>query len=365
MLSGLDILPQKTISINATTYFHQFVDLIKLAAIMGFFRLAVCFGIFALSAGQAFAQGLFVSSCQEDAKIDAVKKKAVDSAAMDFIRALLGSNPLAAFEAMSQAGRAGTTRQQMDGMAASLIRPFGPTNVIVQHTYLISLKGKSPGRVLCGDNFSKPDGWESLAAEDIPEQAHILLSADTRNNKMAFVVWLVPEQNEWKVQSFWANVSTLADKDSAQLWEMARAQQAREHNFNATLLYAAAAQIAARGPDFQLGITQSISNEMSKLAVPVDIKGQPPFFWKNGETTYKVMNVGPIAVGGKIYVVIVHEVSPWQSNDEVDGWNKKLLAYFKRRYPEYSDIFAGLVARATERGSHRGYGTVEELPSAK
>jgi hypothetical protein len=161
------------------------------------------------------------------------------------------------------------------------------------------------------------------------------------------------------------NVSTLADKDSIQLWQLARAQQAREHSFNAALLYAAAAQTADRGPNFQLGITQSISDDSSKLIVPADIKGQPPFLWKNGETTYKVMSVGPIAVGGKIYVIIVHEVSPWQSDGQVDAENKEMLSYFKRHFPEYSDAFAGLVARAIERGSNRGYGTVEELPAPK
>lgn len=330
---------------------------------MGFLRLTVFFSVAVLSGGQAFAQGLFAASCAEGVQIDLAKKKMLDSVAMDFVRTLLGPNSSAAFDDMSQTGKAATTRQQMDGMVASRIRPLGATNVTVQHTYLIGLKGKSPGRVVCGDDFTKPDGWESLAAESVPEQAHILLSADTRNNKIAFVVWLVPEQNKWKVQSFWANVSTLADKDSSQLWKMARAQQAREHNFNAALLYSAAAQTAGRGADFQLGITQSISNEMAKLAVPSEIKGQPPFFWKSGESTYKVMNVGPIAVGGKIYIMIVHEVSPWQNEAEVDGWNKELLAYFKRRFPEYSDVFAGLVGRAVERGSHRGYGTVEELPS--
>src|SRR5207245_2277736 len=161
-----------------------------------------------------------------------------------------------------------------------------------------------------------------------------LLSADTINNKLAFVVWLVPEQSEWKVQSFRLNVSTLADKGSLQLWELARAQQARQHSFNAALLYAAAAQTAYRGPNFQLVITQSISSDMSNLDVPPEVKGQPPFLWKNGENVYKVTNVGPIAIAGKLYVMIVHEVSPWKSAGEVDGWNKELLSYFKRRFPE-------------------------------
>jgi hypothetical protein len=77
------------------------------------------------------------------------------------------------------------------------------------------------------------------------------------------------------------------------------------------------------------------------------------------------MNVGPIAIAGKMYILIVHQVSPWQSDAQVDGWNKELLSYFKRRFPEYSDVFSGLVARAIEQGTSRGFGTVEEVPSAK
>lgn len=340
-------------------------SLTTLAYIMVLLRAAGWFGLSILAASQAFSQIPFASSCAEDAHIDTVKKKAIDTVAMTFIQTLLGPNPSAAFDLMSKAGQAEATGQQLDGMAAAIIRQFEPKNLTPQHTYLIELKGKSPGRVVCATDLSKPTGWESLAADNIPEQAHVLLSADTINNKLAVVVWLVPEEGEWKVQSFRLNVSTLADKDSLQLWELARAQQARQHSFNAALLYAAAAQTAERGPNFQLGITQSISDEMSKLTVPAEIQGQPPFFWKSGETTYKVASVGPIAVGGRIYIIIVHEVSPWQSNEQVDGWNKELLSYFKRRFPEYSDVFAGLVARATERGSNRGYGTVEELPDPK
>ena len=329
---------------------------------MGFLKTVACVAVVASSLIQASCQK---SSCAEDAELDAAKKNSVDSVAMSFVKTLLSSNPSAAFDLFSREGQASTTRQRLENIAASTLRPYEPKDVTVQHTYLIEVKGPPPGRVLCATDLSKPDGWESLAAKRVPQQAHVAISADARNNRMAFVVWLVPEQGNWKVQSFWANLSTLADKDSMQLWELARTQQARGHNFNAALLLASAKQLANRGPNFQLGITQSISTEMSKLTFPTDIQGQPPFLWKTGETTYKVTNVGPIAVGGKIYVVITHEVSPWQSNEQVDGWNKELLTYFKGQFPEYSDVFAGLVARATERGSGRGYGTVEELSPSK
>jgi hypothetical protein len=330
---------------------------------MGFLRSGVCFGILALATLRAPAQQPNMSSCGEDGHIDTAKKKTIDTAALSFVQTVIGPSPSAAFDLMSQAGQAETNRQQLDSAALAIMRQFEPKNVAVQHTYLIKLKGGYPRRVVCATDLSKPGGWESLSAENVPEQAHVLLSADTRNNKLAFVVWLVPEKSEWKVQSFRVNVSTLADKDSIQLWELARAQQARQHSFNAALLYAAATQAADRGPNFQLGITQSISDDTSKFTAPAEINGQPPFSWKNGANTYKVMSVGPIAIGGKIYVIIVHEVAPWENDAQVDAWNKELLNYFKRRFPEYSDVFAGLVARAIERGSNRGYGTVEELPS--
>jgi hypothetical protein len=81
--------------------------------------------------------------------------------------------------------------------------------------------------------------------------------------------------------------------------------------------------------------------------------------WKSANNTWKVLSVSPTAVAGKIYVIIVHEVHPWQTDAQVDGWNKELLTWFKRRFPEYSGVFAGLVARARESGTNRGYGTVE------
>jgi hypothetical protein len=326
-----------------------------------FLRFQVLLGILTLAAAHGFTQEPFVSSCGEDAQVDPAKRKIIDSVAINFAQTMLGDTPSAAFDLMSKAGQATTTRQQLAEIATAILQRFEPRDLSVQHTYLIGLKGKSPGRVICATNVSKPDGWVSLAADNVPEQAHVLLSADMRNNKLAFVVWLVPEQSKWKVQSFHFNVSTLADKDSFQLWQLARAQQDRQHSFNAALLYTTAAQTAERGPSFQLGVTPSISEDMSRLALPDELKGPPPFLWKDGESTYRVKNVAPIAIAGKIYVMIVHEVSPWQNDAQVEAWNKDLLKCFKRHFPEYSDVFAGLVARATERGSNRGFGTVEEL----
>ena len=299
--------------------------------------------------------------CAEDTHINPTKKQAIDAAARVFVETLLGPTPDAAFDELSQEGQRDLSRAKLGAQAEALIQQFKPTNLTVQHTYFIELTGKSPGRVLCAADLSGPDGWESLAASDMPEQAHVAMSADTRNNQLAFTLWMVPEQNAWKVQSFWMNVQTLADKGPMELFELAQTQNAMDHKFNAALLYAAALQTTNRGPNFQVGLGQSIRQEMSKLALPAEIQGEPPFSWTQDSTTYKVLSVGPVAIGGKIYVTIVNEVGPWQSDQQVDGWNKRLLAYFKQRFPEYSAVFAGVIVRARERGSNRAYGTVEQV----
>lgn len=328
------------------------------------FRLATCFGLLLLSGTAAYSQQPFFSACSQDAQLDATSRKAVDDIAIKFVNTFLGPVPSGAFEFLSKDAKAATTTEQFEGISTA-IRKFEPTRVAVQHTYLLKLKGKSPGRVVCSSDLSKSDNWVSLEAQSVPEQAYAVLSADTINNKLAITLWLLPERNTWKIQDFRLSVATLGNEDSKQLLELARTQQALKHSLNAALLYAAAAQTANRGPNFQLGIAQSIANEISAVAVPDEIKGQPPFLWRDGETTYKVTSVSPMAIGGKIYIVITHEVSPWKDNEQVDGWNRNLLTHFKRRFPEYSDSFAGLVVRATEQGGNRGYGTVEEVSAAK
>jgi hypothetical protein len=313
----------------------------------------------------ASAQSLFAFSCQQDSDIPSEKRTSFELVAMDFVHKLLGPNPETVFDMMSEDGKRSGTREQLKTMATETFQRMQLRNLSPVHSYFIKLKGQSPVRIVCGSDFSKPDSWESLEAANVPEQAHVLISAKTVNNLIVVSVWLVPEQGAWKVQSFWMNAASMADLDSMKMRELAQAQQAKGNNFNAVILYTTAAQLANRGPSFQLRITQAIAGDLAKIPVPSEIRGPAPFFWKDGENTFKVLNVGPIAVGGKIHMMLVHEVAPWQSDTQVEGWNKELLKYFKKRFPEYSDSFAGLIARAHERGGHREFGTVENAPTSK
>jgi hypothetical protein len=303
--------------------------------------------------------GVFYSRASQDAEIEPAKRTAVDSAAMSLARTLLGTNPGSALKLMTPDGASHSSEEKIALLAARMIQPYSPTGLSVDHTYLVNYHGDSPSRVICAENLKKPDGWVSLAALDVPEQAHVLLSANCRNNRLSFEVWLVPAQEGWAVQDFWLNFSTLGDLDSVKLWEVAGEQLRDGNQFNALLLNVAAEGTVARGPDLQLGISQAIAEQRSSIQVPPEVKGRPPFEWRQNDATFRVLAVSPISIGGKLYITLVHEVPHWNSNTDAETANRRLISYFKSRFPEYSKVFAGVVARAKEAGSNRIFGTVD------
>ncbi|MBZ5634892.1 MAG: hypothetical protein LAO55_17355 [Acidobacteriia bacterium] len=319
--------------------------------------------MFGLLAASSWAQDLGRTPCIQDGDIGELEPR-INSAAMNFVDALFRGDSASAFSDLSRDLR---LKLGSEGLAEKIrtIQQFEPTNATVQHTYLIRVGEHPVDHVVCASKLLAPSQWVSLNITNVPEQAHVLMSADAPNNRLAVTVWILRENNEWKVRGFWVNVAALAGQDSAKLWENARQQKQRMHSFNAALLYVAALQLVNRGPDLQMGIAQIITEDMNHTVAPPELQGPPPFSWRDGDKSWKILSVGPMAVGGKVYVAISHEVPEIQTDSEVDGWNKELLTYFKNRFPEYSDVFAGVVIRAHERGTNRKFGTVEQLGAPK
>jgi hypothetical protein len=258
-----------------------------------------------------------------------------------------------------------------------LLQELQPQNVKVQHLYVIDAGANTvssnststtverddvPERLVCGNNPEMPDAWVSVAITRDSEQAYVLASADSTNHKLALTIWLARQQNKWKVHGFSFSIATLGDKGPVDLWDLARAEKFRGHQLNSALLFAAAEDLVDRGPYLRLGIQSKILQEAASFVKPDAIAGLPPFLWRANQTTWKVLNVALAADGGKIHVVISHEVGHWQSDDQVDDWNRALLAYFRNRFPEYAEVFSGVVAVALEPGTKRSHRTVDEEP---
>ena len=131
------------------------------------------------------------------------------------------------------------------------------------------------------------------------------------------------------------------------------------------ILYATANQLAYRGPNFSLGISQEIRRESEDLDLPTEIQGPAPFTWQFGNGTYKVLNISPIGVGGKIYLTITQETEPWPDDQAPERHNQALIAEFRQAFPEYAAVFAGLVVGAREPGGNRIYRTVDASEETK
>jgi hypothetical protein len=188
----------------------------------------------------------------------------------------------------------------------------------------------------------------------------VIVEAETSNNSWAFVLWMIPDDGIWHVQYFQAVPVATVGKTSEDLQHMADAEKQKNHNFNAFILYVTALQLAGRGPYFQLGILPEIQEKLGTLQRPRELQGSAPFTWQFGEASFKVLNVAPIGVNTKMYLQIDQELEAWAADKDADDKNHALISAFSKAYPEFKDVFSGVVVRAHERGGTRGFGTVVE-----
>ena len=303
----------------------------------------------------------FTTSCKADDEISAKEREVVSQVALKFVQDALGPDPSAAYPTFTADARGNVPLEQFVSAFQNGIKPMGPfKDLRTTHTYIAKVTGGNREQsVICG-NLSSPEGWVAVNAKPGAAEAHVIVEGQTVNNTIVFVVWLIPEQGNWHVQYVHSATAEMVGKSAVDLRKIAEAEKQKQHNFNAFIFYAAALQLADRGPFFQLGIRPDIEKEIGEAKRPDNLQGQPPFTWNFGKSTFKVLNVGPIGVSGRIYLLIDHEIEPWAEDKEADRKNRDLITAFAKANPEYRDAFAGLVVRAHERGGRRGFGTVDE-----
>lgn len=303
----------------------------------------------------------FTASCHTDDEIPAKDRAAADQVAMQFVQAALGPDPASAYSIFTPDAKTDLTSEKFVTLFKQSVQPRGPfNNVRVAHTYFAKVSGGTqPQQVICG-TISSPKTWVAVTAKPGPAQAHVIVEAETFNNTWAFVLWLMPDQESWRIQYVQTVPTAMVGKSSEDLQNMAEAEKKKNHIFNAYILYAAAIQFTGRGPFFQLGNQPEIQKNFSALQPPHELQGPAPFTWQFGQASFKVLNVGALGVNKKIYLNIDQELEPWAADKDVDAKNHELISAFAKAYPEYTDAFSGLVVRAHERGGPRGFGTVVE-----
>jgi hypothetical protein len=332
--------------------------------------------VIAVAAGAGYVMGWRVihqplaPSCVADAAIDSTTRASLDQAALGFVNAVSGGNPVDAYAMLAGDTKGAVTPDKFLAALRASLGPVAPFSEIrVVHAYFVRVPPSGANqRVICG-NLDRPDGWVAVTAKPIPEQAHVIVDANSKQGRWAFVLWLVPEQG-WRIEGFNFTATGMGGKSLDDILALARTQADQHHDFDAVLLYGAAAQLATRGNNLQLGIESEIQDRIAKLPIPAFLQGKPPLTWKVGDNSYKIDNIGAAGVGDKLYLAITWELSPWLSDADADTRNRLFIGNFVKAVPQYAAAFAGLVLVARDNNGNHAYRTVatnqtEPGPDAK
>ena len=294
--------------------------------------------------------------CKTDAEIPTSERNAIEVVALSFATKALGSDVKSAHAMMTTETRAALTAETLAAAIRSIGTPLPSSTLKVDRTYLVESNG-SAGRAICGS--LKDDRWISVAMGSGHKQAHVLVSAQTKNNDWQFSIWLWPEETGWKVHHCHVGVSGLAGLGAVPMLDLARRERREGHSFNAMMLYSALrAGLLDRGPAFQLGLAQTVDADYRALEPPPEMRGEPPYSWKMDGATYSVGHITVIGVAGQLGLVFDLPQKEWTGEAAADNFNHQFLTAFVSTHPNYARVFGFLLARFMKPDGSGGFGTV-------
>jgi hypothetical protein len=173
-------------------------------------------------------------------------------------------------------------------------------------------------------------------------------------------LWLLPVGDHWQVQYFHMGPSTIVGMTPEMLLASARQQRNSGHPFNAAMLYAGVQGTIDRGNAFQLGVGQSLHDDLAKFTVPAELSGKLPFVWNMKGSKYSVAQASIIGVQGKLSLVFLLPQATWNGEGNVRTKKQAFINAFIATHPDYSSTFTFLVARALKPDNSGGFGTVYE-----
>jgi hypothetical protein len=304
-------------------------------------------------------------TCLVDNAIPGDQRAAIDTTGLSFVHAILEGRADDAYGVFTPAMKSQLPAEQFAQMVAGARKSYGTVQGLhVAHAYLVTDPAGGPDKsVTCGA-VGLPEEYVNVAVAPVSLQAHLLIEGDIAGNSFTFVLWLIHDQ-DWQVQNIYLGMTGMIGKSAADLWRMGRQQNERHHSFDAALLYGAADNLAERGPDFELALRPQLRAEMAKLKPPRALQGKTTLTWHLGDKTYTILAVGPVGVRQKLYLMINWQTTNWQNDQEVEARSKRLMTDFARVFPEYAEVFAGVIMSAVEKESSRGYRSfypVEKAP---
>jgi hypothetical protein len=304
--------------------------------------------------------GVNSGTCQVDGEVDTSIKSGIASAAMPFAEKMITGQVEEDYASTTDEVRASIPASKFALDVKAFVIASGPfSDLKVEHTYFVQSSGTGPeARTVCGP--LDKDDWVAVNIKPGLTQAHVVMSAQTRNNSWAVTLWLLQVGQTWRVQYFNISMSQMVGISAAKMLDMAQTERKAGHDFNASMLYVGAQSMTSRGPAFQLGLEQTLRKDLEDFKSPPELSGKPPFDWVMNGHAYRVGKVTILGVDKKLGLVFELPQTDWKSNEDAALRNHAFVDAFVATHPDSSRVISFLVARAIKPDHSGGFGTVYE-----
>jgi hypothetical protein len=300
--------------------------------------------------------------CRVDDEIPQADRSQGEKAALDLAQNALSGNADQVYALMAKEAQTKIGPENIAKLTG-IIKATGPfQNVHVAHSYFIEVTGGGD-KLPPSDCYKNSDGPEraTIAVRPVPRQFHVEVVAHTINNDWSIFVWLAPENDALKVLSFNFATAAISGHDAQDLMRLAREQNAKGHTYSAAFLLQAAGSVSSRGPNAMPFWKSELDKEVKAFVPPKEFTGKPPYQWHVGDQTFELLSGGVIGVGGNLDLVFDRKLASWSDNAATDADNKTFVTAIVKAYPEFSESFRAIIAKAEKPDGTGGFTTVYEF----
>jgi hypothetical protein len=310
------------------------------------------------AAGGASAQVRPAVACHADKDIRAADRAAPEKVALGLVNALLTGDEPSVDAVLTQEARDALGPDGLDRMVQSIGGEAPYSDIRVAHSYLLEVSsgdGPLPPSI-CGKSPTDPDAV-LLATRALPRQAHIEVTAKSRNNEWSVFVFLAPSPTEWRVLGFEMHLAGISGRSSTELQRLALEQKARGHGLNATLLMKAAASAADRGANAKPVWKLSLDAALKGLETPPEMSGEAPYLWSLDDRSYSIASLGVVGVGGNLVLMVYRLTDAWPGVAAVDADSRALIGSLTKAHPELKESFPAIIVRTLKPDRSGGWAT--------
>jgi len=165
---------------------------------------------------------------------------------------------------------------------------------------------------------------------------------------------------DWKLGGFYLKPAEISGHDGNWFAQQARNYKAKGETHNAWFYFLEARELLAPVSFMYTQTTDRLYDEMQSVK-PADL---PATTLISAGKTFKVTDVFPVAVANDLDLVVKYQSADISNTAQTFQDNMAVIKALVRKYPEFREAFAGIVARAVE-ASGKDYGSLMAMKDIK